>query len=260
MARAARFMADSGKGDPTHDQIGPPQCQQQRCGSPADHFQRQRALDAVARQHEPVVVGSFGIGDAEADEQPGLYAARHDDAGTRIEPLLQFVLDEGQRMVPLDGIEAGNVAVRVDAQAFAHRQFGQQFDPALRVCADQRSAREIDDADDDLCRLLRARHPFEPGIDAGPGKHRCREQGGEQQEGARQQRAGQERRRRSGVPSSPAGPAMQAAAPAGSLHHVRRAAVRVQPGRCALLRACSINHAAFRPARTRIRSPQTVCR
>ena len=154
--------------------------QGERGGQP---FDTEFRLEALARQHDPVVV----VVDAEAHPEALDLVARIGEVGLLTQGLPDFFRNQveqrfvGQR---LQHLAAGE---RREADSFALVQLDQQAAPQHRVGVDQRGTRQVDDAGGLLREFARARLALVDAVELDGARRGSEDQQRDQQKGPREQ-------------------------------------------------------------------------
>ncbi len=167
-----------------HEEVRGEQRKRQGERAPAEPAQRDLPLDALARHAHPV----FVVVDVEAQPQPGLAVALAREARL----LAQLLPDQLAHQVQHRPVGGGRDALaglgRIDLDALALGKLGEQLVAPLGLRGDERGARDVDDADEVLRDLPRARLDLVGAEDPEPCGRGRKHQRGEQDEGAPQQR------------------------------------------------------------------------
>ena len=183
------------------------QRERRRQHRPPEPLQGEAPLHPLARQHHPV----FVVLDPEAHPERLDPVARERDPRVAAE----LAADLGDRELQHRPVRrrAGQALVRfgrVDPDAFAFGEIDQQLAAQIRSRRDERRAREVDDADDHLRDLLRARLALVGAEDLEVRRDRGEDQRGDQQERAPEEGAREERHsigRKGGPLAAPPGQA-----------------------------------------------------
>src|SRR5437899_9750512 len=181
----ARGERAQGAVEPGHDEVRGEQRQRQGERPPAEPAQRDLPLDALAGNAEPILV----VVDVETQPQAGLAVALAGEARALAE-LLPRQLERqvqhgpvGRRREALAGLGG------VHLYAFALGELGEQLAAQLGLGIDERGAGDVDDADEVLRDLARARLDLGGAEDLEPRGRGRHDQDCEQDEGAPKQRA-----------------------------------------------------------------------
>ena len=190
-ACGARELAQ-GRAHPGHDEEGAEQRGEQRATAPAQPAEVVRVLDALGRQHHPVlVVGVVGV-EAEAHPEAVERLPARGEAGVVAELATHVGGEQAQRPGVAERLELVGGLGRIDADAFERGEIDQQIDPAVEVGVDQRRAGQVDDRHDHLRDVAGARRFLEVTEDLHPAAERNDEQQRDKQKGLPEQGARQQ--------------------------------------------------------------------
>src|SRR6185503_13478078 len=135
------------------DEPGAAQGEDQQAGAPAQPLQAELELEALARQHHPVLV----LVDEEADEKAFVLVARVGEARAVAGHLAHLLDHEVEERLVRHRLELLARGRREYPQALGLVQLDQELAPQEGIGAHQRGAGEVDGADGLLGELARAR-------------------------------------------------------------------------------------------------------